>query len=1407
MAAQNAVRVLKVAISSSAGTVLPEKLPSFVLETLVLEAQQVARRQRHQQHADGSMQLFIDALQLLADSPNGEALNSVQRKWFDLEDGEADGLRGRQLDARRTVSVREHAGELLHVLLASRVYSFNQTGFDTLIEVERWVRMIRLGDEVPTPLGDVPSWVMGGGREDGLHGYIALSGAHSQAFETRRTLEECKAAAKMNHAAKNLALGPMSRYTRQSRVASNHTEPTSKTKSDFERELLLLRRDAQMSEVAERMLQARLTWLDGEVKLHEDDFVSAVALMAEALKLSQRDGDPFSGRWMICDNGMQPFRLYHRAIDAVLDGTPSSAVFNARLVRAYAMLKASQMQSCLVEIDKCVQLDPFSQHAFHLRLIVRGNLGNWQGSLADAECLVQMSPFEPMGYYWRAIALRNLQDKDCGPAAALQIIRRAQGSFLQFLGLASPGGRKVCQAWYDLHLLELLTYKHRGGAPSAAEHELLNTIADRGEEAEAHMLEVLREHEARCGASDCKQEVQMWQVMRYQRGVPATVIEGSLQKANTAYSRGDYQEAISRYNSLIRLDKTDTQGENETALKALSNRAAAFIKLQEFGNAECDAQKVVELSPEWVKGYLRLARARLGRLDGLGAMQAIRSGKTRLSSSDAKRLTDIEQDVQCLLASPPPAPCDPKQLSCWSSVKFQDSVVVVDSLGRGDFVSVREAIKSVQSRRVTIIILGGKYNLSWPGFLEQSQEKKDLALQKANAREAAKALTSDSRRASKSSASSDIGHHDVEVIAEVDAQIIGEGSVEITIEPQGSWPACVLVLSELQSLVLQNLKLVHYAPPNNAGRIAHCVGADGASLRLVSCELRSTAASCWVKDGGNVIMTSCKAYGPGSAVLVCGQGSKLQADNCTFTKTRSVSIEIREGGRASLNRCRIAAGEKQAICLYRGGKAADLIDCTFEGCGSLPSSGGLMVSSGTMTLRRCHVLNNRGDGIVVQDSEDGSAHLELICTLIFNNGGHGLAQYGGSSSITGCRVQENAGVGVAVSEHRDHDPKCSRPFRDVTLTRNHFSGNGRGLDVLVHGRSRRDVGDGGRVRLVHNHAEGSVVLGTADFNILRDAQGAIRLTETRRTMEKSHKGGKKTYIVDEVTGNILADASTRKKRVDLRDELSHFLHIAETLRLPNANADFAAVHFHKPALVLSHERVVTSYEKGPNANQPPDRYMDTHGPKPLNAHVPRVALPQLRECCISDLAPTVGSRAVGRVLYGELCTRPFRMRSLQTVIADDLGAAVKLSLYNFPAAWKDDWRESFPKGNYSHSPACKPELNADCTSPPGMRIGIKEPFLKRQADTDFGVRVDDPLDIVYVESPASAVSQDGPVDKATARADLRRLAAVPQDRIDIPGLRQAIETARCAGVAPALVRAAESNLRDAVAAKAVAFET
>ena len=54
-----------------------------------------------------------------------------------------------------------------------------------------------------------------------------------------------------------------------------------------------------------------------------------------------------------------------------------------------------------------------------------------------------------------------------------------------------------------------------------------------------------------------------------------------------------------------------------------------------------------------------------------------------------------------------------------------------------------------------------------------------------------------------------------------------------------------------------------------------------------------------------------------------------------------------------------------------------------------------------------------------------------------------------------------------------------------------------------------------------------------------------------------------------------------------------------------------------------------------------------------------------------------------------------------------------LAFYNLPAGQLQHWQDCYPEGT---------------------KLAIKEPFLKKRADGTYGVRVEDPGDIV-VESP------------------------------------------------------------------------
>jgi stress-induced-phosphoprotein 1 len=89
-------------------------------------------------------------------------------------------------------------------------------------------------------------------------------------------------------------------------------------------------------------------------------------------------------------------------------------------------------------------------------------------------------------------------------------------------------------------------------------------------------------------------------------------------EGNKFFSSGKYEEAIVMFSKAIDIDSSNHV--------LFSNRSAAFASLKDFTNALKDAEKTVELSPTWAKGYSRLGAALHGSGDLEGALQAYERG-------------------------------------------------------------------------------------------------------------------------------------------------------------------------------------------------------------------------------------------------------------------------------------------------------------------------------------------------------------------------------------------------------------------------------------------------------------------------------------------------------------------------------------------------------------------------------------------------------------------------------------------------------------------------------------------------------------------------------------------------------------------------------------------------------------
>jgi len=176
--------------------------------------------------------------------------------------------------------------------------------------------------------------------------------------------------------------------------------------------------------------------------------------------------------------------------------------------------------------------------------------------------------------------------------------------------------------------------------------------------------------------------------------------------------------------------------------------------------------------------------------------------------------------------------------------------------------------------------------------------------------------------------------------------------------------------------------------------------------------------------------------GPGSGAVVTN-GAAFEAEDCLFYGSQDVAIEARAGAQCVLRRCQIEDCNVQAVLIHKGGSEAVLLDCKVERCGALPAAAALHAACGKATIRRCLIRRNRGDDVTMED-EDQTAHLDVSYSEITTNGGQGIAIYGGHASCSDNRINENAGVGLMIS---DNDAR-GNPFWHVAAIRNHFSRNG-----------------------------------------------------------------------------------------------------------------------------------------------------------------------------------------------------------------------------------------------------------------------------------------------------------------------------------------------------------------------------
>ncbi|KAH7316008.1 hypothetical protein KP509_21G074400 [Ceratopteris richardii] len=150
--------------------------------------------------------------------------------------------------------------------------------------------------------------------------------------------------------------------------------------------------------------------------------------------------------------------------------------------------------------------------------------------------------------------------------------------------------------------------------------------------------------------------------------------------------------------------------------------------------------------------------------------------------------------------------------------------------------------------------------------------------------------------------------------------------------------------------------------------------------------------------------------------------------------------------------------------------------------------------------------------------------------------------------------------------------------------------------------------------------------------------------------------------------------------------------------------------FNKQALVSNHERLARKVkEQGRKVCDSENFAVSIFSNDALLDRQVPVPIEDLDPILINELQVDFHHR--GRVLYGKLCSEPVRMASVLTVLEDETGDAILLSVYNM-----------LSEGDiqYVHLLFHK-----------GLNVAIKEPFLNISTFGSLMIRVDNPSDLVH----------------------------------------------------------------------------
>ena len=153
------------------------------------------------------------------------------------------------------------------------------------------------------------------------------------------------------------------------------------------------------------------------------------------------------------------------------------------------------------------------------------------------------------------------------------------------------------------------------------------------------------------------------------------------ERGNAAFAAGKHEDAAELFSQCIAMDP-----DNEVYW---SNRAAAYIGLKRFSDAECDARKVVALKPSWVKGWARLGAALLAQGDGGEAREAFQKALA-LEPSDVTLQTQLSKAMAM----------EAKEVASGQHKFKRKKEDIKDKKGGAGVVSVAESLRGTKKKQL-----------------------------------------------------------------------------------------------------------------------------------------------------------------------------------------------------------------------------------------------------------------------------------------------------------------------------------------------------------------------------------------------------------------------------------------------------------------------------------------------------------------------------------------------------------------------------------------------------------------------------------------------------------------------------------------------------------------------------------